>query len=217
MVEAVIFDMDGLMIDSEIISFKIYNALLNRYDVELDQQLYCYCFAGKTMVNGLLFAKTYFHLDYDIEEACHFCDKLEHEIVECDGVDLKPGLLELLRYLNDNNIKIGMATSSGLERIYKLIGKYDILKYFNEITYGNEVENGKPAPDIFLKACEKLNVEPQKALILEDSEAGIQSGFSANIPTICIPDMKYPEEKYVNMTVKVLKDLKEIIDFLRGY
>lgn len=216
MIEAVIFDMDGLMINSEIVSFTVYKELLKKYDVELNQQLYCYCFAGKTMVNGLLFARDYFHLDYDIDEACLFCHKKEHEIVDVDGVDLKPGLVELLEYLKDNHIRMAIATSSGIERIHKLLDRHSILRYFDNITYGNEVKNGKPAPDIFLKACEKLNVEPKNALVLEDSEAGVQAGFSANIPTICVPDLKYPDEKYVSMSVKVLNDLYGVIDYIKG-
>lgn len=216
MVEAVIFDMDGLMIDSEIVSYQVYRSLLSRYDVDLTQPLYCYCFAGKTMENGLLFAREHFHLNYDMNEAMAYCDVKEKEIVDRNGVALKKGLLELIQYLKDNHIKMGIATSSGLERIHKLLGKYNILKDFDEITYGSEVKNGKPAPDIFLKACEKLDVLPKNALVLEDSEAGVQAGYSAGIPTICIPDMKYPGDEFVVMCSAVLESLNDVISYIEG-
>ena len=216
MIEAVIFDMDGLMIDSEVICYEVYRDLLRHDNIELTKQQYTLCFAGKTMTNGLLCAREYFHLNFDIDDAEKFSVQKEKEYVEEKGVALKPGLLELLRYLKNNNMKCAIATSSGLERIHQLVDKYDILKHYDVITCGHEVCNGKPAPDIFLKACEKLGVKPENALVLEDSEAGIQAGYSAHIPVICIPDMTYPSDKYQEMTTAVLGSLEDVIDYIEG-
>lgn len=216
MIEAVIFDMDGLMIDSEVICYEVYKDLLRHNNIELTKQQYTLCFAGKTMTNGLLCAREYFHLDFDIDDAGDYCDRKEKEYVEEKGVALKPGLLELLKYLKNNNIKCAIASSSGLERIHQLVDKYNILKHYEVITCGHEVINGKPAPDIFLKACQKLGVRPENALVLEDSEAGIQAGYSANIPVICIPDMKYPEDRYQKMTTTILESLHDVINYIKG-
>ena len=76
------------------------------------------------------------------------------------------------------------------------------------------MEKGKPDPDIFLKACNKLSVKPEECLVLEDSEAGIQAAYSANIPVICIPDMKVPNQDYLDMTKIVLGSLEEVIYYL---
>ncbi|MFQ9372576.1 MAG: HAD family hydrolase [Faecalibacillus intestinalis] len=87
------------------------------------------------------------------------------------------------------------------------------MKYFNGIVCGSEVEHGKPAPDIFLKACDKLNVEPEEALVLEDSEAGIQAASEAKISVICIPDMKFPQEKYLKVE-HVYDSLEDVVSYL---
>lgn len=216
MVEAVIFDMDGLMIDSEMNCYKVYKSLLAHYNVSLDKERYCFCFAGKSMVNGLKFAREYYHLDYDIEEACFYCDQKEKELIEQDGVELKEGLISLLNYLKQKNIKTAIASSSGKERINILLKNHDVLKYYDVVVCGNEVEKGKPEPDIFLKACQKLDVKPQNALVLEDSEAGIQAGYFAHIPTICIPDMTYPKANYEQMATAILTNLNKVIDYMEG-
>ena len=88
--------------------------------------------------------------------------------------------------------------------------QHNIVEYFDEFVFGNEVKKGKPNPDIFLKACDKISVNPEECLVLEDSEAGIQASYDANIKVICIPDMKYPEKQYEEKTFKILKDLTEV-------
>ena len=215
MVEAVIFDMDGLMIDSEMISYRAYGEYLKKYGVgTLTKEEYCFCFAGKSLVNGLLFAREHFNLSFDLEEAMQFFIDKEHEIVNDEGVELKPGLRELLSYLKEKGIQCAMGTSSGIERVHKLVDAHDILKYFDAIVCGPEVEHGKPAPDIFLKACEKLNSKPENTLVLEDSETGIQAAYTGHIPVICIPDMKEPSLKYKEMASAVLPSLNEVIDYI---
>ena len=85
----------------------------------------------------------------------------------------------------------------------------------DDIIYGFEVEHGKPASDIFLKACEKLDVFPEEALVLEDSEAGIEAAYRAGIPVICIPDLKCPAQSFLNKTEQVFQDLDAVRDYLK--
>ena len=92
--------------------------------------------------------------------------------------------------------------------------QHNIVEYFDEFVFGNEVKKGKPNPDIFLKACDKISVNPEECLVLEDSESGIHAAYSANIPVICIPDMKVPNQYYLNMTKAVLSSLEEVIYYL---
>ena len=92
--------------------------------------------------------------------------------------------------------------------------QHGIEGYFDEMVFGTEVEKGKPNPDIFLKACEKVKESPETCLVLEDSEAGIQASFSAHIPVICVPDMRKPEFKFQKMTEVILPSLLEVINYL---
>lgn len=129
-------------------------------------------------------------------------------------VPKKKGLDELLQYLKSHNYKTIVATSSGRERVDEILKNAQLTQYFDDSICGDEVTHGKPNPEIFLTACHKLGVQPEEALVLEDSEAGIQAAYDGHIDVICVPDMKYPEEKYVQMITKIVKSLDDVIDYL---
>lgn len=132
------------------------------------------------------------------------------------GVDLKRGARELLEYLKKNHYKMAIASSSTKDRALNILKQHNIMEYFDDFVFDHEVEKGKPNPDIFLKACEKLGEKAEDCLVLEDSEAGIQAAYSANIPVICIPDMKKPDKKYLDKSLAVLNSLDEVIEYLQS-
>lgn len=214
MTKAIIFDMDGLMVDTEIISYKCYKNILESFGFTFTKDDYIKDYPGRTLMTSLQFIKEHYHLNYNNHEMADKFHQLEHDYIEKNGVNLKPGLVELLEYLKEHNYKIAVATSSIKERATKLLLDHDILHYFDTMVCGNEIQNGKPFPDIFLKACEKLSVEPTDSLVLEDSEAGIQAAYDAHIPVICIPDMKYPQNQYVHKTTKIYQTLYDVIEYL---
>ena len=100
------------------------------------------------------------------------------------------------------------------DRVDTILAQAHITQYFDDSICGDEVTHGKPHPEVFLKSCEKLGVKTDEAIVLEDSEAGIQAASSAGIKVICIPDMKYPTEEYASKTYKILDSLDEVIDEL---
>ena len=213
MIKAVIFDLDGLLIDSEIISYKIYKEILHQFGHNFTIEEYTQNYSGKTEVKNVTNLINTYSLPWTIEKGLDNVYKIENRFI-AQGVDLKYGAKELLSYLKDNNFKIAIASSSTRDRALTILKKHNIVEYFDDFVFGNEVEKGKPNPDIFLKACDKLSEKPEKCLVLEDSEAGIQSAYSANIPVICIPDMKVPNDSYLNMTKEVLSSLEEVISYL---
>ena len=216
MLKAVIFDMDGLLIDSEVISYKCYKKLIESYGYSFTMDDYVKDYPGKQLKVSLQFIKEHYHLDYDIEEKFQLFHRLETQFMQEDGVALKKGAKELLQYLKNHHYQIALATSSLPSRACHILDMHHILSYFDEIICGSDVQRGKPYPDIFLKACERLNVLPSEAIVLEDSEAGIQASYDANIKVICIPDMKYPEKQYEEKTFKILKDLTEVTAYLKS-
>lgn len=213
MVKAVIFDLDGLLIDSEVISYQLYQELLNKYGYSFTIEDYAQNYSGKTeLVNMEAIVKNY-QLPVSVQDGLDYTLSREKEYF-IKGVSLKPGVRELLEYFKKNKYKIALASSSTKERALYALVQHEIESYFDEMVFGTEVEKGKPNPDIFLKACEKVKVDPENCLVLEDSEAGIQASFSAGIPVICVPDMKKPTIKFQKMTEIILPSLLEVIFYL---
>lgn len=215
MIKAIIFDMDGLMIDSERVTFEFYQERLKDMNLTMDEEFYK-TLLGKP-IKGIYqrFYDVYGN-DFPIENVIQDVHQLMAERFETEGVPVKKGLVELLHYLKDNNYKTIVATSSNRDRVDKILAQAKITEFFDDSICGDEVTKGKPNPEVFLKSCQKLGVNVDEAIVLEDSEAGIQASYDANIKVICIPDMKYPEKQYEEKTFKILKDLTEVTAYLKS-
>ena len=215
MIKAIIFDMDGLMIDSERVTFECYQERLKDMNLTMDEEFYK-TLLGKP-IKGIYqrFYDVYGN-DFPIQNVIQDVHQLMAERFETEGVPVKKGLIELLHYLKDNNYKTIVATSSNRDRVDKILSQAKITEFFDDSICGDEVTKGKPNPEVFLKSCQKLGVNVDEAIVLEDSEAGIQASYDANIKVICIPDMKYPEKQYEEKTFKILKDLTEVTVYLKS-
>ena len=215
MIKAIIFDMDGLMIDSERVTFECYQEILKGMNLTMDEEFY------KTLLGKPLkgiYQRFYdvYGNDFPIEDVIKDVHSLMAKRFETEGVPIKTGLKSLLEYLKENNYKTIVATSSNRDRVDTILFQAQIIDYFDDSICGDEVTKGKPNPEVFLKSCQKLGVNVDEAIVLEDSEAGIQASYDANIKVICIPDMKYPEKQYEEKTFKILKDLNGVIEYLKN-
>lgn len=213
MIKAVIFDLDGLLLDTEIVAFKIYEELGERFGFTLTLPDFMENFCGQQLRRNVAYCNERFHLPWGFEEAVEEVLRIEKRILD-EGVDVMPGAKELLTFLKANNYKTCVASSSARERSLNLLERYELVEYFDDFVFGPEVNRGKPNPDIFLKAAEKLDISPEYCLVLEDSPAGIQAGYSAGMHVICIPDLKYPTQEYVEMTTVVKESLFDVISYL---
>ncbi len=216
MIRAVIFDMDGLMIDSERVTYECFRKYLKDKDMDMTEEFYI-TLLGQTIKVCKQKVLDQFGKDFPYEDCVNQVHEMLDERLLIEGVPIKKGLIELLKYLKENHYKMIVATSSERIRVDKILKNAGILEFFYDSICGDEVENGKPNPEVFLKACEKLGVRVDEALVLEDSEAGIQAAFDGGIKVICVPDMKYPEEKYKKMATLVCDDLSEAETYIKGY
>ena len=215
MIKAIIFDMDGLMIDSERVTFECYQEILKGMNLTMDEEFY------KTLLGKPLkgiYQRFYdvYGNDFPIEDVIKDVHALMAQRFETEGVPVKTGLKSLLEYLKANNYKTIVATSSNRDRVDTILAQAQITDYFDDSICGDEVTKGKPNPEVFLKSCQKLGVSVDEAIVLEDSEAGIQASYDAGIKVICIPDMKYPEKQYEEKTFKIFKDLNDVTDYLKN-
>ena len=215
MIKAVIFDLDGLLLDSEIVAFKVYEEVGKRFSFEITLPDFMQNICGQPLRRNVAYVTDRFQLPWTFEEALEEVLRIEKQILD-EGVDVMPGARELLAYLKENNYKTCVASSSARERSMRLLEHHELVEYFDDFVFGPEVEKGKPNPDIFLKAGEKVGVAPENCLVLEDSQAGIQAAYSANMKVICIPDLKYPTEEYVKMATAVKESLFDVIPYLEN-
>ena len=215
MKKAVIFDMDGLMIDSERVTYNEYVKKLHLLGHDdFTEELYKNCLGKNKQGIGQVFYDHYGN-DFPMTEVWDDVHVWIDESLR-QYVPKKKGLDQLLKYLKDNDYKTIVATSSSRVRVDEILKNAKITEYFDDSICGDEVSKGKPNPEIFLTACQKLGVTPDEALVLEDSEAGILAAYDGHIDVICIPDMKYPEDDYAIKTTKIVDSLEDVIDYLKA-
>ena len=213
--EAVIFDLDGLLADTEIISLKVYQELLRDFGIPFTEETYSRDYSGhREEENIQRFLDTY-DLPWNFDQTLAKVYELEAQIL-AKGVNLKKGAKNLLTYLQKEGIPIALATSSVESRARMILDSNGILSLFDHLVFAKDVKLSKPYPDIFLKACSDLNVLPENCLVLEDSEAGIEAAYRAGIPVICIPDLKIPAQSFLNKTEQVFQDLDAVRDYLES-
>lgn len=217
MIKAVIFDMDGLMIDSERVTFEGYKIECGKLGLgqEMTEEFY-----KQTLGLPLpsVFQKYYsrFGQDFPMEKVLENVHQYMARLFEQEGVPVKEGVNELLEYLKANGYRTVLATSSNRDRVDKILEQTGLTAFFDGSICGDEIEKGKPDPDVFLKSCEKAGVKPKEAIVLEDSEAGIQASYAAGIPVICVPDMKYPEEGFKEKASWIVPSLTVVLEMFKS-
>ena len=213
-IKAVLFDMDGLMVDTESLATEafIHSAKKQGYDMTKEETLLVLGFTTKSIYE---FWENYFkNSDVSGKQLVDDHYKYIENILFTTGPRKMPYIEELLKYLKESNYKVAVASSSNMDHIINNMEKTGLKKYIDEFASGAEVENGKPAPDIFLLAAERLGVKPEECLVLEDSKAGVLAGSSAGAKVIMVPDMLKPDEECKERTYRIVGNLGEVISVL---
>ena len=212
-IDAIIFDMDGVLIDSERISFKCYEEVFKNYTYEIDEKFYVK-FIGRNIDGIREVMNEKYGKDFPFDEIYKKKVELAVEFTSKNGVRIKPGVHELLDYLNKENYKIAVATSTRRQRALELLAEAKIKEKVNFVVCGDEVENSKPDPEIFLKAAKGLEVEPEKCIVIEDSDAGITAAYAAKMTGIHVPDMKQLEKDTAKLAFKICESLDKVKEYL---
>ena len=217
MKKAVVFDMDGVIFDSEklyrkhwMISAKEFGLDESIMETLLDQ------IAGATKERNSLLMKEHFgeRFDYMVFREATM-SRMDEDIRE-NGLDLKPGVKELFNYLKGHNYLIGLATSTHKERAEKNLKRAGLISYFDGIMYGGIVAKGKPAPDIYEHACQLLGVKPEEAVGIEDSINGVKSSHAAGLYTIMVVDLIEPNDEVNRIADQIYDSLFEVKTLLEN-
>ena len=215
-IKAVLFDMDGLMVDTESLSTEAFinSAKAQGYNMTKEETLKV---LGFTKANIYQFWIDYFQ-GTNVDGKKLVDDHYEYieNVLYTVGPEKMPYVEELLKYLRENNYKIAVASSSDTADIKNNLEKTKLEKYIDEIASGVEVENGKPAPDVFLLAAERLDVDPKDCLILEDSKAGVKAGKASGAMVFMVPDMFTVDKECEDTADRILTNLGEVIEILEG-
>ena len=126
----------------------------------------------------------------------------------------KPGVEELLKYLKENGFKVGLASSTQEATVRRQISEGGLLKYFDQIIGGDMVKRSKPEPDIFLEACRRLESEPERCYVIEDSYNGIRAAHAAGMHPIMVPDLMEPTEEMRGLAEKIFESLYDVMEYL---
>lgn len=209
-VEAILFDMDGLVLDTEKLYTRFWQeaATICGYPMTKEQAL------GMRSLNrgaGLAKMQSYFGPDVDYDEIRGKRIELMDAFVEKEGVTLKPGIHELLGFLKERGIKTAIATSSPIERTMLYLTSVGLQNSFDELVSGYMVEKGKPEPDIYLYAAKKLGVATSHCVVLEDSPAGILAAHRAGCLPVMIPDQDEPDEETKPLLYAKVESLDKVI------
>ena len=209
---SVIFDMDGTLLDTQKICIPAWEDSGRRQGiVGMGNDIVSVCGMNETGWTEFLNTK------YPNLDIARFKQEMRDYIIQNGVVKFKEGAKELLDFLKSNNIKLAIASGSSKETIYHHLGKVDSLDKFDVIVGGRDVENGKPAPDIFLKAAELLGAPPEKCFVFEDSANGIIAGYKAGMKCIGIPDIVPFDSKIKKLMFKELSSLSQAIPIFEEY
>ena len=205
----VIFDMDGVIFDSERAYINAYIKLAPKYGLE-DVEQACMESIGANWERTRDIFYSYHGSDLDFVQ---YREDVHEELLK-KPFDIKPGVYELFSWLNKSGVKVALASSTRSEGVHRMINYANLTPYFTAIICGDMVTHSKPHPEIFLTAAEKLGAAPEDCYVIEDSFNGIRAAHAAGMHPIMVPDILQPDEEIRSLAEVVLPSLFEVRDYL---
>lgn len=209
-----IFDMDGTLLDSERYAWSIgEKQIAKEFGKEMNDEL----ISELMGVNHILYREILqekFGKDFPVDLFQKKLHEFYGEICKKGTIPLRPGVIEILNYLKNNNILISLGTSTEKYLGEIALKHSGILDYFDFAVYGDQVKNGKPNPEIYLKSIKHFHLKPEECIVFEDTPAGAQSAYDGNINFIMVPDLKQPTEIDKEKALAIINSLQEAIPII---
>ena len=210
--ELILFDLDGLLIDSERIALEQFLLTAKDFNIDFEKHTYLKCIgANAKRVDEILSEALAGQTDYLSFKAAwrtRYKSLIEHQ-----SIPLKPGAIEILTDIKSRRQPLCLATSTETSQARIKLRNSSISEYFDRIIGGDQVEHSKPSPDLFLRAAEKFNVSAENCLVLEDSENGVKAAINAAMTVIQIPDLVPPSNALKQQGHIILNSLLDVIDY----
>ncbi len=201
-IKGAIFDMDGTLLDTEEIYVQCWGITAKKWGIEVPLE-FITAFMGSSRKEIERRFKGLFGQDFDFEKfRTHMVEEV-FKIFDESGIPIKKGAVEILEYLKKNNIPMAVATSTHSDRALLMLERSGLSKYFDAVVCGEDIEKGKPDPDIFIEAARRIGKNPKECLGIEDSRNGILSVKRAGMTAVLVPDM-----------VEVTQDMKDAADYI---
>lgn len=213
-IRGVLFDMDGLVLDTEKLYTRFWTEACHFYGFPMTREQALRMRAANTQLSTANLHE-FFGPTADYVTIRNKRIELMDAHIAKEGVEPKPGIFELLDYLDAQGIPAAICSSSPMDRIREHLGSLDLYHRFAAICSGYDVPWGKPAPDIYLHGAASLNLKPEECLALEDAPLGIESAFRAGCYPVLIPDQDQPDESTLSKLYAKADSLLDVIDLLK--
>ncbi|MCD8355263.1 MAG: HAD family phosphatase [Clostridia bacterium] len=210
---ALIFDMDGVILDTEQLVRRSWNLAAPDYGA-VDSDAVFLRTVGTTRKHTAEILRECYGADFPAEEFSASLSKIYHEIEAVEGVPVKAGARELLQWAQANGFRVGLASSTRQPIVERELGKENLLQYFDYILGGDRIPRSKPFPDIYELACREMRINPPDAFAIEDSYNGIRSSHTAGMMPVMVPDLLPPTEEMFQLCTAIFPSLTELQAFL---
>ncbi len=209
---AVIFDMDGVIFDSERLVLECWETIGRKYNLEGMREAFLPCI-GTNSERTKEIVLEYYGSDFPYEQFKKESSKYFHEVVEQNGLPLKKGVREILCFLQEKEVMLGLASSTRLAVVTQELVQAGLYDYFQVVMGGDQLKKSKPEPDIYLMTCEKMRITPEIVYAVEDSYNGIRAAYSAGMKPVMVPDMLPATDEMREKSIAVLDDLFAVRNF----
>ena len=215
MTKAVVFDMDGVLFDTERLCQDSWIEVANRRGLPDMEIIFPKCIGRNANDSRQIVLEAY-GADFDYEVFRREASDWFWKYLEENGLPVKEGVRELLNWLKEQGWRIGLASSTRRSSVISHLEQAGIKDFFEEIITGDMVEHSKPLPDIYLLACRKLMVDPAETYAIEDSPNGIRSAYRAGMKPIMVPDLLSPDGAMEQLSTCIFSGLLDVLDYFRS-